>query len=769
MIYYYIKSFFAGIRKNKFFYFINLTGFLTGFLMFLVILTYVYQEISFDKFHKNADYIYRINSGGYGVTPLCFGDKLKNTIPEISDIIRFTAKKIKIVENENQTEQKKLFYADNNLFRVFSFELFEGNKENVLKEPYSIVISKSLSVKLFGKVSPIGKTIKSKEGITYHITGVMEDIPDNSHLYCDMFSSIETLRSIDSESFNCSQWGYLTYVMLYKNVNVKTAEEKINKVLEDSRMKTGDKPIKLKLENLKKIYFDYEGNKYDGCKHGNKQSVIIYIAISLTLLFLIIVNYINLFIAISSNKIKTIAVKKIMGASRIQIIKQFVFEAFAFSLLSFFITVAIIELSLPALMWVLDLHLNNSQNWGIIYSLFFGITLIIGAIIGIIPGISISKINAIKTLKKESFFKSKGIPRKLMLILQLTIVSVLLNSSFIINKQIKYILSKDLGFNYENVVYFRLDKELEKKHDVLKDMLSENPDIKEISFSSSIMGDGFGKSTFENNNHAELCYFLSIDPDYIDLYKINIKEGRSFSWEMSGDSENACLVNEKACKLFQLTDPINEVIGNRKIVGIVSDFNFVSLHKSIEPLIIYCNREELVVQLKIDNKNPGSTLDYINKVCHKLSPDNNIETSFLKDYLNDLYKGDYNLSKNFKVYSIATFIIALLGILALALFMIKKKKKEIAIRKLLGAKVKDTFLILAKEYFIIVLIANILAIPLTYNFMKKWIANFQYKISFGFSLFIGIFLIELIFTLLVILFIIIKSHRVNSAEILKEE
>lgn len=769
MFNYYIKSFITSVRKNQFFYSINLIGFLTGFVIFLVILTFIYQEISFDKFHEKADHIYRINSGGYGVTPLCFGEKLGNNIPEISDIIRFSSSELIIIDDDQPLNPKKIYYTDNTVFDVFTFKLLKGNRKDVLKEPYSIVISKSVSKQLFGNKSSIGETIKTKKGIIYTITGVMEDMPENSHIQCELFSSIETLSSIDKNAINCGGWGHLTYLLLQKNTNPKVVEKKINTILEDNRMRDSNGVFELKLENLKKIYFDHENNKFDGCMHGDRQTVIIYFAVSFLLLFLVMINYINLFIAISSNKLKSLAINKILGASRTQIINQFIFESLALSTISFIISVAIIELFLPEISQLINLKLNSSQNWQFVYLTFFvGISLI-GILTGYISGFSISKLKAINVLKRESFFKSKGIQRKLILVLQLSIVAVLLNSSFIINNQLKYVLTKDLGFDYSNIVFFRLNDELENKTEVLKNLLIKNPGIKTISFSSSMIGEGFGKSPFDKNDHTELCNFISVDPEYIDLYKLNIIEGRNFSTEYLSDFGNSCIINEQAYKAFELNNPINDSLGKRKIIGVINDFNFSSLHNSIEPLIIYCDKPNPYIQIKINPNNYNEIVLQVQKICDSLSPNNNIEISNLENHLKNLYKAEYDLNKNFKVYSSITLIIALLGIIGLALFMIKKKYKEIGIRKLFGAKFKDLFFILTKEYFWIILTANVLALPLTLKIMNKWIANFQYKLDFANAVYLKTFLIELTFTLLAIFLIIMKTYRVDPLEVLKEE
>ena len=285
MIYHYIKPFLKSLKKNRFFYIINLIGFVTGFLVIIMIFTFVYQELSFDKFYKNANNIYRITAGGYGVTPPCFADKLNNRIPGITGIARLSARNLTIVNNNKEVNIGRTFYADPEVFGIFSFKLLAGNTTDVLNTAFSIVIDRSTANKLYGKTSPVGETIREKDGTTYTITGIMDDIPYNSHIKGNAFISIATLKQIsDRKTFDCSTWSILTYVCLSDKTNITETEGKINSELKDFLMGPKDNKMSLKLEPLKNIYFDYDNNKYDGSEHGNLQIVKMCLAISLLLL-----------------------------------------------------------------------------------------------------------------------------------------------------------------------------------------------------------------------------------------------------------------------------------------------------------------------------------------------------------------------------------------------------------------------------------------------------------------------------------------------------
>ncbi|MCB0844867.1 MAG: ABC transporter permease [Bacteroidetes bacterium] len=771
MFYHYIKSFIKSVKKNQFYYALNLIGFSSGFLVLTMIFTFVYQETSFDQFHDHKANIYRIHCGGYGVTPTCFGDKLKDQVSQIENIIRFRLGELIFIDGNRKLDIGKTYYTDPEIFQVFSFKLLSGDAAHVLSTPYSIVISKSVAKKLFGDEIPIGKLIKDKDGIAYTVTGVMDDIPFQSHIQANAFISIETLRQTEGESaFGCGTWSMLTYVYLSEQANWVEAESSINEVLKEVRMGPEDDKLPLELQPLDEIYFDFENNKYDGSPHGNLQMVLLYAAISLLILFIIIINYINLSTAISVNKVKEIAIRKIHGAKQSQIVKQILVESTGMAILSFFMAIFLIELAFPQLCSLLNLQFPESFNRLSWYAIYFIGFAIIGALSGLVPGIFLSKIKETTALKNKTILNSRGIQRKALLIFQLVIVAGLLNSAFIINSQIQYILEKDLGFDYENVISLKLNEELVEKKDLLKQSLLENPQISHVSFSNSLIVDGFAKSMLGKKGKEKLSYKVSVDPDYIPLYDIDMKLGRNFSLNYSTDSTHACIVNEAACGVFELESPINEKLGDNTIIGVVKDFNITSLHNQIEPLVIFFSEKGgNIVQIKLTGRVQGEVLKYIQSKCESISQDYDFDYKIVENEIQKLYKSEMDLKSSFRFYSVIAFIIALLGLFGLALFTIKKKTREISVRKLLGAKLTDTFKLLTKEQTWIVILANMAAIPVSYLAMGNWLINFEYRVDIEYLIFLKTFVITLIATLLAVSFLIFKAHHVNLVVTLKDE
>jgi putative ABC transport system permease protein len=775
MINHAIKTILISLKKNRFFYFINLFGFITGFLVLSVILSYVFQELSFDGFHENSNSIYRIHSGGYGVTPPCFADKLRNQLPEIRAVVRFIRNDLTCINNENEILIDDTYYTDPEIFNVFSFKLLSGNPEKALIEPNSIIINQSTANKLFGRDFPIGETIQVKDGEIFTVTGIMEDFPYNSHLQARAFISIETLKNIDDgDELGCSTWSMLTYVELTEQAIISETTQKINSIIGDFRMGEGDGTIPLELQQLKDVYFDYENNKYDGCKHGNRQTVLLYFAISVLILLIVVINHVNLSTLMAGARAREIALRKITGATRFQIIIQSIFEAMPQMIIACLIAILAMELFLTEISSLLNISISKTSFSPGMYIWYFCGFAIIGFISGLIPGITLSKINVLKALKGESLINSRGWQRKALLIIQLVIVAIFLNSAFIFNRQMSFISGKDLGFNYGTIIYLNLDEILSGKKELLKTALVKNPNVVFVSYSDGMLGGGFCKSILEYNDDAMLCNIFSIDPDYLHLYQIEMMEGRNFTWDLASDFSNSCIINEETCRAFNLINPIGKEFNGRTIIGVVSDFHFSSLHQQIQPLVInalnikQCDNGSHV-QIKGHPGNVNETKEFIEQACKNISPGFDGNFTFLEKRIEELYTSELDIKNSFQAYSIITFMIALLGLFGLFQFTVKKKAREVSMRKLFGAKLNNTFLLLAKGQMWFVFISNIVAIPITYFVMDNWLNNFQYRIEIGLLVFVQTFLITLAFTLLTILFLILKVHRANLIEALKHE
>ncbi len=763
MIYHYLLSFLRNVKKNKFFYSINLIGFFVGFLLLTIISAFVYQEFSFDRFHKNYSNIYRVNSGEYGVTPLCFKEELENKLPTISHVVQLSGTSLEIKNDNKKFNIDKVYYTDSDVFTVFSFKLILGNQNNALNKPFSIVLDQSIARALFGEQSALGKIIHGENG-DYTVTGIMEDIPYNSHIQSKAFISLETLRQTERDNaFDCSNWASLTYVCLLKNTSTRDTETKINSILKDSRMAN----MPLKLEPLKKVYFDRENNKFDGCKHGNQQTTILYWAIGTLILLIVIFNYINLSITLLTNRLKEFSIRQINGAENKDIIQHILIEAIGVAFVSLIFALVLTDFLIHPLSNILNIPVSSSLKKSTLYTCCIISIGLISILIGLVPGIFISKINEIKALKNESIFGDRNTKRKLFLLLQLTIVAILLNSAFVVRKQISFMLQQDTGLQYENVIAFKMDSTLQNKSGLLKDKLLKNSCIKNISFSNALIGEVFKKIRIDINNRNELWYAYSIDPEYIGLYDIKLKYGRNFSSDLQTDGDN-CIINEEAAKSFGIENPVDKMLDHQRIIGVVKNFNYLSLHNVIEPLI-FTYRKGNFVQINIAPDNQKRTIMLIKKTCNSISANFNFNYTFMDSQIKDLYRSDMNFKISIEIYSIIALFIALLGLLGLLLFTIKKKKKEVSIRILHGATIGNIFRLFSKEQLLIVFISNIIALPISIFIINKWLHNFPYRVDIGFIVFFKTLFIMTVIVILVLSFLIIKTQNSNRIETLKDE
>lgn len=764
MICHYIHSFLRNVKKNLFFYSINLFGFFVGFLLLTIISAFVYQEFSFDRFHENSSTIYRINSGGYGVTPLCFKEKLNNQLSEILYVIQLSSTSLEIDCNNEVFNVEKAYFTDSELFQVFSFKLLSGNPENALDVPFSIVLDESTAKSLFGKQPALGKIIHGTNG-DYTVTGISEDIPYNSHIQCNAFVSMETLRETDDgNAFNCGSWSGLTYVSLVKNSSIKAVEDKINVLLEDSRMADNT----LKLEPLEMLYFDGENNKYDGCKHGNMENVMLYLAIVILILIIVVFNYINLSTILLMSRLKEFSVRKINGAQRKDIIGHVMLETFGMAFISSLVVLLFVEFLLRPLSGVLNISIASSLNRSSLYIFYFIGIGIICSVIGFFPGFYVSKVNEIKVFKNEGIFGCREIQRKLFLMLQLSVIGVLLNSVFIVNKQIYFMLEKDIGLKYEKIVALQLDEVLQNKNEILKDKLLTTTGVENVSFSNGLIGDGFSKVPIDITDNRELCYVYSIDPEYLTLYNIDLKYGRNFSQVLNTDVDGCCLINEEACEAIGIENPVDKIINRKRIIGVVKNFNYSSLHNVIEPLILTCEKGN-VVQIKLEPANQERTIEIIKNICMGISPDFIFNYTYLDSRIKDLYKSDMSLKSSIEIYTILAFLIALLGHFGVSLFTIKKKAKEVGIRKLHGATISDTFKLFAMDQLRIIFLSNIMVIPISIFILNKWLCNFPYKVDVGHLVFLKSFMIITVFSFLALIFLIITTRKASLAQTLKNE
>ncbi len=800
----YILIAFRNIKRNKIYSFINIAGLSVGMACFLLIALYVQYEFSFDRFNDNYDRIYRVimeqpkermGKKLYATTPGAAGPAIESEIPEVVSASRFTeTSEVMVSIKNNSYSENNGFYTDPGTLTIFTLPLISGNQETALNDPYSIVLSKKTAEKYFGEEEPVGKIIKMKFGQTDHyvdlmVTGVMKNIPENSHFKTDFFLSYKTLASIKNK--NLDVWygiaGY-TYCLLRQDTDPNEVESKfkalLHKYLYKNKEVSDKSRSKLLLQPLKRIHL-YSDINFDMINKNSASINYIYLFSLIAFLVLLIacVNYINLVTARSTQRGKEIVVRKVVGAHKKQLVKQFLGESIVLTVLAFTISIIIVLSVLPAY----NSFVERELSFNLIKNVKFipwiiSLLLFTGAAAGSYPALYISSFSPVKILKGALKSSSKStLIRNSLVLLQFSISIILISCALIVKNQLKFIKNKDLGYSRGQIIILNTsDSETFNNLALIKNKIQKSPDIIHVSSSSSLpnniqyqnMANWPGKP-----KDQRLRIFLSIvDYDYIDLFGMNIIEGRKFSKDFPSDGNGAFILNESAVKALGWNNPLEKELTHwngktGKVVGVVKDFHFHSLHRKIIPLYLYLNpdRNNYYLSIKITGSRIPETINFLRDTFAEYSPNYPFQYTFFDEVFDKAYRAEQRMDTIFSFFAFIAIVIACLGLFGLAAFTVGQRTKEIGIRKVLGASSSSIFFLLSKEFTKWVLLANIIAWPIAWYAMNRWLQNFAYKTGLGIDIFIFASLAVLFIALLTISFQSVKASGSNPADSLKYE
>ncbi|PLW99505.1 MAG: hypothetical protein C0593_03060 [Marinilabiliales bacterium] len=774
--------------KNKVEAFINMGGLAIGIAVFFLISLYTRHELNYDKFNGNYKDIYQVNISEDFYTASPLATIMEEKIPEIRSVTRIDyfagggqSPYIEVEEKSGSFKKmniKNVVFADNNLFELFSFKVLYGSPSKALNDPYSIVLTQNTSRVLFGTENSVGKSIhyigdrSSLPEMEMTVTAVIEDIPDNSSVSFNAVASFATLYSIkptggDMDS-DWSNWMYSTFALL-DNHNREIVEEKLNKVWEDceSIHFTDEEHKEICLVPLSDIPF-YNNNK--------RQLIFLIQLVGIFILILALVNFINLTIARSSLRTKEIAVRKVNGSSRFELIRQFLFESILISVLVAPVSLLIVSLSEPYFNQITQTQISLDifhQPWMIVYFLI-GI-LITGIIAGIYPALYLSSLKIPSLLKGEN---TKGKKRTTLqfglFVFQFVISIILIICTIIISKQIDFVKDKSLGLNTANIVDFNQSKQIGIKYDVFKQRLLENPDILSVTRSNNGLGKDLPMTvTSEYNGVKKTVSLTTVDPDFIPTMDITMLDGRNFSWEIQGDKKGSLIINETFAKELGIKSVLNTEISlsgtKLKIIGVTKDFFYDSFRQTLKPSALWYADWNSHIHVKINNQNTAQSLKYIEDIWSELSPQNPFEYEFLDDTYGQLYKSEENLQKIFAGFSIIAIIIACLGLFGLALNSTQQRVKEISIRKINGATISDVLIMLNRYFLKWVVFAFVIACPIAWYTMHKWLNNFAYKTELSLWIFVMAGILALGIALLTVSFLSWKAASRNPVEGLRYE
>ena len=785
--------------RHKLYTLINIIGLTIGITSSCLIFMYVNDELSYDAFHDKADRIYRIvevhtsvePARYYGQTAPAVGPALAKDFPQVINQTKINQPwgHIDIIWEGQRLSERGWLIGDQHFFELFDFEFIEGSPETALNEPNQVVITNELAKKYFGNTNALGQVMNFNTLEPIKVSGVIKAIPTNSHIQFDLMLSRNTFfREWENYNQSWDDYGAYTYVLLDKNNDIKSVEEVIPTFVEQY---LGDNPQKrnFRLQPLREVYLDSENVEFgiSGIK-GDSYYVYIFLAIGIFILLIACINYINLATAKSMQRAKEIGLRKVSGAGRGQLIVQFLCESMLITFIAFMFSVGLTDLLMP--------FFNQLSGKSLVFSdelpgrnlqLLFITTLFIGLVSGSFPAFYLSKLKPTDTLKGEVRTSVGNLKlRQILVIVQFTLSIIMIVSTVVVSHQMNYIKNKKMGFNFEGMLVVDINNgNVRRSFQAMKSEFAKVPGVQTVAVSSRVPGEWKnivevfvkGGRRLQPDDSVQ-SFFMGFDKDMLATYDMQLVSGSNFSGNEGSDSTNV-LVNETAVELFGWDDPIGEEfeIGNVpykfKVIGVVKDYHFQSLHQKIGPLIMGYRINPVRVidyfSIKIDSRNISETIAGVTAVHEKFDNSTPVEYHFLENQLTNFYQNDLRAGRLFAIGAGLTIFIACLGLFGLASFVIQRRTKEIGLRKALGASVTSLLLLLIKSFTSQVIISFVIATPVAYLLMKKWLGFFTYKIGLGAGNFLLAGIITLAIAILTVSYRAFKTSMVNPADTLKRE
>lgn len=789
----YFKIAFRNLWKHKVFSLINVMGLTVGMSACLLISMYVNFELTYDGFHSKSDRIYRLVTDVItpsetihaGVTSWAYGPTIKQDFPEVEAYTRTNGGSFLVRKGDIKFQEEATVFADSSLFRVFDFKLIQGDPKTALKEPLSIVFTEKAAKKYFGDSDPVGQTLLlTGDGLPAKVTGVMKDIPENSLIKGDMFVSMTTMtqrfnREIDEQWGN---FGATTYLLLKPGTDSKALEKKLPAYLErraGKLMREAKMSYKLFLEPLLDVHLHSER---DVAEKGSMSNVYVFSVVAVFILLIACINFVNLTTARSAERAKEVGIRKVVGAARGLLARQFVSESVLLCLIAFVFSIILSAALIPMF--------NNLAGKVIVSGIFADpsflvymlvAAILIGVLAGIYPALVLSSFEPVTVLKGRFTTSIKGILlRKGLVTVQFAISIALIIATMIVYIQMNYMRNRDLGFSKDQMLV--VSTEGDPKREAFKESLRGLTGIKSVAASSSVPG-GPNRGAYSEieNKSGELqvanldLYF--VDFDYIPQFGLKMAAGRAFSKEFGTDTTQAMVMNEAAVKLLGYAKP-EDAVGRRfrqwgregKIIGVIKDFHFRSLQETIKPLTmrIEPGGTELV-SVKIEGDRLKETVAAVEEKWKEIVPGRPFNYYFMDEFFDRQYRSEERFEKLFFNFAILAIFISCLGLLGLASYSTMQRTKEIGVRKVMGASIASIVGLLSMDFLKLVLIAFVVASPVAYFGMNRWLENFAYRTDIYWWVFVIAALLSTTIAFITVSFQSIRAAVMNPVKSLRSE
>jgi len=799
-----LRNFFITAYRNlaryKTFTLLNVLGLTIGIMVCLVIGVWLERELSFDNFHPNGKQIFRVSntfkseseSFSQAGSGTAFGAQLPKQLSSVQSACRVFTETFKVKSANDQFIESNCIIADSNFFSFFGFGLINGKKETVLLNADQLVLSEKLAIKYFGNAAnAVGRNLLIDSEYPMTVTGVCKDPPPNSHIQFDLVVAYAQLKKrateqwhFDIDNFWVGGWPY-TYVQVADPAKWKETEKQINEVaarFSAKEWKENKMSYTYFLQPVTDIHLKSH-LRYDAANNGSLARVNVFSIVGIIVLLLACINYINLTTAGAIRRAKETSVRKVVGATKVQLVRQFFLETLLVSGISVLAGVVCMQLLLPAFSdWTGQQYRFYLTATNI--AVIAGFAILISAIAGVYPAMILSSFKPAISLKGNFSLSRRGnFIRKSLVVFQFTISIALIASLIIISQQMDFIRNKSLGFNGNAVIEVKFygENSVNNQYASLRNKLLTSPYILNISrHNQNVVGGlGNGWTTTENLQGEEIStssYAMNVDTSFFSVYDMKLVAGRFFSADFPTDTTKSLIVNEAAVRTFGWQKPEN-AIGKRfgkgddqqMVVGVVKDFNFESLHKPVEALRIGYARGGSTLSLKIDTRHTDEALNHLKKVWTASVPEVPLQYAFIDEKINQQYGNENKMQGIFYAFGGLSLLIACLGLFGLSIYVVERKVKEIGIRKVLGASVPGLVNLLSKDFLKLVLIAIVIATPLSWIFMNEWLKDFAYRININWIVFIAAGCTAIVIALITISFKAIQAAIANPVKSLRTE
>ncbi|HEX9653985.1 MAG TPA: ABC transporter permease [bacterium] len=794
MIKNYLKIAIRNLLKYKVYAVINALGLAIGMGSCLFLLVITQYEFSFDQYHVNKERIYRLTDIirtaenrelHTAASPAPWGPALQQLNPEIESYVRYLYFN-NVVRRGDHLFNESIIYSDPAVFDVFTYSLINGNPKTALVNPYSLVMSAKMAKKYFGSEDPMGQTLTIDAEHDYLVTGVMSDVPDNSYFKFDFLASISTLKEQNFEALADwrSHWTH-TYLLLRQGASAAAVQARFPDFIKTHIEEEFQQRYRPALQPFANMHLDKELAS-DWGENLQVEYIYIFCAIALFVLVIACINFMNLATARSAGRSKEVGMRKVLGAFRWQLVRQFLTESVVISFIALVFAIVFVELSLPWFrsLTTREVYIHYFENNLYLFSLF-AITLLVGIAAGSYPAFYLSRFRPVTVLKGTQSTTGRGARlRKTLVVAQFTIAIFMIVANFLFYQQIDFLKNKDLGFEKDNIIYFqRPDSNSYSRQMAIKHELLQNPAIRSVFMATTQPGDGsmVGRFIPEGSTQADgmMLSHIAIDENYLPTLKIDVVAGRNFSTQLASDTADVVIINQTAARQFGWENAIGKRIewmdpgaGNRArtVIGVVKDFHYESLHEPIEPLILHYSPKFLGRYfMSVEGAMLQETYTFLEKQWRSYDP-NHPPISYVLDVDLELEYDFEEIMANMLIkFTVITVFIACLGLLGLSSFTAAQRTKEIGIRKVLGANLRSIVTLLSSEFMKLVLIANLIAWPLAYFGMDAWLKNFAYHVEIGPVAFLVCGALALAVAWLTISFQAIRAALANPVESLRYE